>query len=181
MHHPLLFVIRLREVRYISSFHNHHSYFSFCFSGLCSVKRQGGSIFKSMEKATPKEQSTGKRRVALRSNLHSSGDPNSEIECGLHCYNFNMYYRMGWWVCSSNILKNGYVWEELQARAFLLRQSKKTSLLNSIYVDLLHLFCFPIAHIVSYYLGNFQLCTCCFRYRFGSNNALVAFGCKKLV
>lgn len=147
------------------------------FSGLCFVKRQGSSFFTLVAATAPKVQNSFKCSVALCCNLHSSWSPNFEGQCSLHCNNFNMYYWMGWWLCSSYLCKACDVWEELQARAILFRQSKKTSLSGGIPMDLLHMFCIPFANSVPNYLGYFQLCTSCFGGRFGSNNALVAFRC----
>lgn len=119
--------------------------------------------------------------MALCSNLHSSWPPNFEAQCSLYCNNFNMYNWMGWWLCSSNLCKDGDVREELQAWAILFGQSKKTSLLGGISMDLLHMFCFPFTNSLPNYLGYFQLCTSCIGGRFGSDNALVAVRCKKMV
>lgn len=150
-------------------------------SGVCSIKRQGCSLFIPMEKTAPKAQSALKCSVAMCSNLHSSGHSNPETECGVHCHNFNLHNRVGWRVCSANILKDGDGWEGLQAWAFLLGKSKKASVPCGISVDLLHLLCLPLAHSLPCHLGHFQLCTSGFGGVFGSHSGLVDGGCKEMV
>ncbi|KAL5056550.1 hypothetical protein RYX36_037232, partial [Vicia faba] len=55
----------------------------------------------------PNNETAGAFVPAQIFNMHSSWSTNIEGECGIYCNNFNMHNWLGWWLCSSNICKNG--------------------------------------------------------------------------
>ena len=73
-----------------------------------------------MAKNTPEAQGSLERGVALRGDLHSPRPSNIKGQCSVHCHNLHLHHRLGWWLRSSDLRKNGNGREELQARAILL-------------------------------------------------------------